>query len=112
MLCKNPLIQEKIAQEVKDVACSQENEPKIDEFVNKITDSTLEKMHYLHAALTETLRLYPAVPVVRSKINLLTTDLLFYIPGLDPFGLFLVFLHGGIMGNIQFVLLICTFYVK
>lgn len=72
MLCKHPLIQERIVQEVKEVTCSQGSEQDIDEFVAKITESTLEKMHYLHAALTETLRLYPAIPVV-SSINFLKT---------------------------------------
>ena len=74
MLCKNPLLQEKISQEVRDVTCSHEGEPNTDEFVSNLTDATLDKMHYLHAALTETLRLYPAVPVVPS-INLLKTIL-------------------------------------
>lgn len=64
MLCKNPLVEEKIAQEVKDFTSSHESEPNIDEFVANLTDATLDKMHYLHAALTETLRLYPAVPTV------------------------------------------------
>lgn len=63
MLCKNPLIQEKVAQELRDVVGNQEGVV-IDEFVVKITDATLEQMHYLHATLTETLRLYPAVPAV------------------------------------------------
>ncbi|KAL5792546.1 hypothetical protein ACOSP7_001140 [Xanthoceras sorbifolium] len=64
MLCKNPLIQEKIAQEVRDIIGTTEQETNtIDDFVTKITDEKLEQMHYLHAALTETLRLYPAVPV-------------------------------------------------
>ncbi|KAF5453354.1 hypothetical protein F2P56_028260 [Juglans regia] len=63
MLCKNPLIQEKIAQEVRDVTGRHGEGANVDEFVENITDATLDHMHYLHAALTETLRLYPAVPV-------------------------------------------------
>ncbi|KAL8114295.1 cytochrome P450 704C1-like [Apium graveolens] len=59
MLCKNPQVQERIVQEIK--ATIQGNS--IDEFVENTTDEALEKMHYLHAALSETLRLYPAVPV-------------------------------------------------
>ncbi|XP_017975798.1 PREDICTED: cytochrome P450 704C1-like, partial [Theobroma cacao] len=64
MLCKNPLIQEKVAQEVVDVTSSKGNGANnVDDFVTTITDSTLEQMHYLHAAITETLRLYPAVAI-------------------------------------------------
>ncbi|KAL5571495.1 hypothetical protein UlMin_021092 [Ulmus minor] len=63
MLCKNPIVQEKIAEEVRDVVGGKADEANIDDFVTNITDETLEQMHYLHATLTETLRLYPAVPV-------------------------------------------------
>ncbi|CAB4269791.1 unnamed protein product [Prunus armeniaca] len=63
LLSKNPLIQEKVVQEVRDVVGNQIGEAKIDEFVANITDATLEQMHYLHATLTETLRLFPAVPI-------------------------------------------------
>ncbi|XP_050249857.1 cytochrome P450 704C1-like [Quercus robur] len=62
MLCKNPLIQEKVAQEVEDITGSQDNGANLDDFMENITNATLDQMHYLHAALTETLRLYPAVP--------------------------------------------------
>ncbi|KAL2548624.1 Cytochrome [Forsythia ovata] len=65
MLYKNPIIQEKIAKEVREIISSAPwNEAStVDDFVECITDEALEEVQYLHAALTETLRLYPAVPV-------------------------------------------------
>ncbi|KAH7519547.1 hypothetical protein FEM48_Zijuj08G0048600 [Ziziphus jujuba var. spinosa] len=63
MLCKNPLTQEKIAQEVRQVIDVHMDQDNIDGFIENITEAALDQMHYLHAALTETLRLYPAVPV-------------------------------------------------
>ncbi|KAL5572002.1 hypothetical protein UlMin_021599 [Ulmus minor] len=63
MLCKNPIVQEKIVEEVGDVLGGETDESNIKGFVENIDDATLEQMHYLHATLTETLRLYPAVPV-------------------------------------------------
>lgn len=64
MLCKHPLIQEKAAQEVR-AATKTENNLCTDEFHDRLTEAALDKMQYLHAAITETLRLYPAVPVVK-----------------------------------------------
>ncbi|XP_042481562.1 cytochrome P450 704C1-like [Macadamia integrifolia] len=62
LLCKHPLIQEKVAEEVREVIDCKENGTNINDFVEWLTDTALQKMHYLHAALTETLRLYPALP--------------------------------------------------
>lgn len=65
MLCKHPSVQEKVAQEVAKAVRAGDNAT-FQEFTANITEESLGKMHYLHAALTETLRLYPAVPMVRS----------------------------------------------
>ncbi|TXG70790.1 hypothetical protein EZV62_005725 [Acer yangbiense] len=62
MLCKNPVVQEKVALEVRE-ATKAESNISADEFVKLMTEEALNKMHYLHSAITETLRLYPAVPV-------------------------------------------------
>ncbi|XP_050265970.1 cytochrome P450 704C1-like isoform X2 [Quercus robur] len=62
LLCKHPHIQEKIALEVRESTNLKDNSS-IDELANSITEEALDRMQYLHAALTETLRLYPVVPV-------------------------------------------------
>ncbi|KAL0720634.1 hypothetical protein Bca4012_035233 [Brassica carinata] len=63
MLCKNPLVQEKIVQEIREVTSSHEKTTDVNGFVESIDEEALDRMQYLHAALSETLRLYPAVPV-------------------------------------------------
>ncbi|KAL9672128.1 hypothetical protein QQ045_028376 [Rhodiola kirilowii] len=65
MLCKYPLVQEKVLQEIRDVVGVNNYEKHdVESFIARIDESVLDKMQYLHATLSETLRLYPAVPVV------------------------------------------------
>ncbi|KAK1418728.1 hypothetical protein QVD17_27874 [Tagetes erecta] len=58
---------EKNVLEIENVAGNQENGFTVEDFVEKINDQVPEKMHYLHATLAETLRLYPASPYGGSK---------------------------------------------
>lgn len=69
MLCKNPAIQDKIVSEIEEhIGYQLGKGDNVEDFVERISDEVLEKMHYLHAALSETLRLYPGVPVVINYI--------------------------------------------
>eukprot|EP01018_Ginkgo_biloba_P016149 Gb_22851 [translate_table: standard] len=66
LLCKHPDVEEKILQEIRNM--SEENKcvslrDSIAVFAQSLTHTVLDKMHYLHAALSETLRLYPVIPV-------------------------------------------------
>ncbi|RCV35056.1 hypothetical protein SETIT_7G208300v2 [Setaria italica] len=64
VLCRNQHIQEKVAREVRTAAATGDRDVGAQEFVASLTEDAISKMQYLHAALTETLRLYPAVPIV------------------------------------------------
>eukprot|EP00253_Pinus_taeda_P022825 PITA_22825 len=68
LLCKNPGVEEKLLQEIHAVVKENENkcvniEESIIMFSQSLTHTELNQMHYLHAALSETLRLYPTVPM-------------------------------------------------
>lgn len=68
MLCKHPHVQEKLLEEILTTTSVQEDQYSTERddiaiFAQSLTDEALGKMHYLHASLSETLRLYPAIPV-------------------------------------------------
>ncbi|KAG0455660.1 hypothetical protein HPP92_024952 [Vanilla planifolia] len=63
MLCKNPVVQEKIVAEIQWLVGPQTTPFNIDAFVDRLREKELDRMQYLHAALTETLRLFLVVPL-------------------------------------------------
>uniref|UniRef100_A0ACD6AJ25 Uncharacterized protein n=1 Tax=Avena sativa TaxID=4498 RepID=A0ACD6AJ25_AVESA len=64
VLCRNQHIQDKIAREVREATTGDgDRAVGIQEFTSCLTEGAINSMQYLHAALTETLRLYPAVPI-------------------------------------------------
>ena len=67
MMCKHLPIQEKIAQEVRE-AINMNDNTSVDEVVSSLNEEAIDKMQYLHAALTETIRLYPVIPMVISVL--------------------------------------------
>nr|POE59716.1 cytochrome p450 [Quercus suber] len=69
MLCRHPSLQDKVAQEVKEATKMSEID-NFAEFAASMNEETLGKMQYLHAAITETIRLYPPLPVVRKKLTI------------------------------------------
>lgn len=63
MLCTHPSIQEKVAQEVIVATKEIVDKESIGEIAASLTEEVIIQMQYLHATLTETMRLYPAVPL-------------------------------------------------
>ncbi|KAF7820847.1 cytochrome P450 704C1-like [Senna tora] len=62
ILCKHHDVQEKIVEEVEEATKKMAGFSNVEELAGSITEEALENMPYLTAALTETLRIYPAVP--------------------------------------------------
>ncbi|KAF5816786.1 putative abieta-7,13-dien-18-ol hydroxylase [Helianthus annuus] len=65
MLCKHPDVQDKVAKEIKEATYVNEQDDitNVADFASCVTEDALQKLNYLHATLTETMRLYPAVPM-------------------------------------------------
>ncbi|CAD6342320.1 unnamed protein product [Miscanthus lutarioriparius] len=63
VLCRNQHIQDRVAREVRAAATTGDRDVGVQEFVAFLTEDAISRMQYLHAVLTETLRLYPAVPI-------------------------------------------------
>ncbi|KAL7591765.1 hypothetical protein Lser_V15G33960 [Lactuca serriola] len=63
LLCKHPEVQEKVAKDIKEATKVKEEIKNIIDFAAYVSEGALKKMQYLHAALTETIRLYPALPL-------------------------------------------------
>ncbi|PVH37682.1 hypothetical protein PAHAL_5G057500 [Panicum hallii] len=90
MACKHPRVQERVFQEAGEATLAGEAAVPVDEFARRLTDEALSRMHYLHAALTETLRLYPALPlnnkecfsddVLPDGFSVGKGDIVFYVP--------------------------------
>lgn len=77
MLCKHPSVEEKIVEELILATNEIGNDASITEFAANLAEKTIDKMQYLHATLSETLRLHPAVPLVnyllqKSFMNIIT----------------------------------------
>ncbi|XP_044361917.1 cytochrome P450 704C1 [Triticum aestivum] len=63
MLCKNPVVQDKVAFEIREYVEWTQEDTSMEIFTARLKHGAIDKMHYLHAAITKTLRLYPGVPV-------------------------------------------------
>nr|XP_043610806.1 cytochrome P450 704C1-like isoform X2 [Erigeron canadensis] len=70
LLCKHPDIQEKVAEDIKKATHMEEEiTNNISNFDARVTEAALEKMQYLQAALSETIRLYPPLPLAIMHIG-------------------------------------------
>ncbi|KAH7446263.1 hypothetical protein KP509_01G048500 [Ceratopteris richardii] len=62
-ICNHPHVAEKIRRETAEsLSLENDHNMEVEEMANKLDYECLARMNYLHAALSETLRLYPPVP--------------------------------------------------
>ena len=62
-LCEHPDVEKRVVDEIRE-AVGVSGSRSFEEFAAKIDDESMKKMTYLHATLTETLRLYPVLGIV------------------------------------------------
>ncbi|XP_076926419.1 cytochrome P450 704C1-like [Bidens hawaiensis] len=61
LLCKHPEVQDKVAKEILETTSMTKEIKDVEDFAARVSDGALDKMQYLQAVLTETIRLYPAL---------------------------------------------------
>eukprot|EP00252_Welwitschia_mirabilis_P006975 TRINITY_DN1794_c0_g1_i3.p1 TRINITY_DN1794_c0_g1~~TRINITY_DN1794_c0_g1_i3.p1 ORF type:complete len:507 (-),score=34.48 TRINITY_DN1794_c0_g1_i3:165-1685(-) len=71
LICKHPTAEQKIFDEIERIINPSRGGSLMDSietFSEKLTHSTLDKMHYTHASLSETMRLYAPLPLLPKDV--------------------------------------------
>lgn len=76
LLDRNPTVEEKILREICQIVKNREEDDEKGDLVFRPEE--VKKMDYLHAALSESLRLYPSVPVDHKEVTLATIYIAIY----------------------------------
>lgn len=73
LLLQHPDVEDKIMEEIYSILEARPNHEKLQHEVNqdpvRFSKEELKQMHYLHACLSETMRLYPPLPIDRKQVS-------------------------------------------